>query len=131
MTVKQAQAWPKKADAALAALMNEPSVSEAAKAAGVSPRTVTRWLGREDFGSALRKLREQAIRQAVSRLTKACGAAVTTLIHLTEHGENEGVRQRAACAILEHTWRGQEQLDVTDRLAALEQHQRELRAWAN
>ncbi len=125
-----AQTWPKKADAALAALMNEPSLTDAAKASGVSTRTITRWLARDDFGSALRKLREQAIRQAVNRLTKACGVAVSTLIYLTEHGENEGIRQRAAVAILEHTWKGQEQLDVTERLAALEQHQREMVVWA-
>ena len=129
--MKDKTTWPKKADAALAALMNEPSVSEAARAAGVSPRTVTRWLGRDDFSAALRRLREQAIRQAVNRLTRACGAAVSTLVHLTAHGESESVRARAAVAILEHTWRGQEQLDVSDRLTALEERSREVISWAN
>mgnify|MGYP002213781627 CR=1 FL=1 len=112
--------WPKKADAGLIALMEEPTISAAAKKAGVSERTLGRWAKRPDFEAKLKEIRAKAIRQAVNRVTRAAGSAVSTLLELARHGESEAVRLRAAIAILDHAWRGQELLDISERLVALE-----------
>ena len=118
-----------KAEAAIVALMEEPSHEKAAQRAGVSKRTMSRWLKREDFNLRLRELREHSIRLATNRLMRASGVAVSTLIAIASNGESESNRLRAAVAILEHGWRGQEQLDVVERLSALERQQEAMHPW--
>jgi len=112
LTVKQAQA--------IDALMRGDSVLDAAKAIGVNPRTVHRWLNDATFVVALDDAKRHAVRHATRKLAGALDAATSSVIHLSQSAEDEGVRLRAAIAIPSMLHDLSEHGDFAERLAALE-----------
>ena len=69
-----------KQEAAILALLSSKNVEEAARAAGVTSRTLYRWMSEADFGAAYRAARRQAYGQSISRLQQGSTAAATTLL---------------------------------------------------
>jgi hypothetical protein len=69
-----------KKEAAIAALLSQRNHEEAARAAGVSKRTLNRWLKMQEFQSAYLEARRAAMFQANARLQQASSAAVSTLV---------------------------------------------------
>jgi HEAT repeat protein len=85
--------------AAVSALCETGSVSEACRRSGVSERTMSRWLASSQFASAYRKATYGRHADAVASLRSASVEAVETLRRALE-AESEEVRLRAAVAIL-------------------------------
>jgi hypothetical protein len=114
LTTKQA--------AAIAALLEGNNQAGAATAAGVTKRTLQRWLTDPTFTTALREGSDGAIRAASARLAALAEHAVTS-IAVTMHQPTTpgaGVRLRAADALLGHALRIREHADILERLAQLE-----------
>ena len=106
---------------ALAALLREPTLRDAAKASGVGERTLFAWLQLPAFAQAYREARGQLLESTLTALQKASGRAVAALVEvLDEPGAKPGERVSAARAVLEFSLRAREVLEVEERLKALE-----------
>ena len=110
---------------AIAALLAQPTIAEAAKSIGVGESTLRRWLGEPAFREAYRTARRQAVEVAIGTLQQAGAEAVTTLRRNMSETTPPAVQVRAAVAILEHAARGVELLDLAERVAALEESARQ------
>lgn len=114
LTTKQA--------AAIAALLEGNNQAGAATAAGVTKRTVQRWLIDPTFTAALREGSDAAIQAASARLAALAEHAVTAIAATMQQPmtPGAGVRLRAADALLSHALRIREHTDILERLAQLE-----------
>ena len=114
LTTKQA--------AAIAALLEGNNQAGAATAAGVTKRTVQRWLTEPTFTAALREGSDGAIRAASARLAALAEHAVTAIAATMHQPATPGAstRLRAADALLSHALRIREHTDILERLAQLE-----------
>jgi hypothetical protein len=87
----------RKQEEAIAALLSQRNIEEAARAAGVGTRTLIRWLKLPEFGKEYRKARHEAVHQSVARLQQATGAAATIVLKLmTDPNVPAAVKLRAA-----------------------------------
>lgn len=103
-------------------LLTARSIEDAARTAGVPPRTLHRWLKELEFQAACREARRQAYGQATARLQQATGAAVSTLLKImVDTNAPPSTRVRAADSVLDHAKQAIEIEDVEVRVAALEQ----------
>src|SRR3954470_20557566 len=92
-----AEKFGRKKEEAVAALLSSRSIEEAAKAVGISPNTLLRWLKLPDFRSAYLKARREVVHQAVARQQQATGVAGLTILKLmTDPNVPAAVRLRAA-----------------------------------
>ena len=66
-------------DRALAALLSEPTIAQAATQANVSESTLLRWLAEPSFKARYRDARRQVVELAVTGLQQATSEAVETL----------------------------------------------------
>ncbi len=108
---------------AVAALLECPTIHEAARASGVGLTTLYRWV-REDaeFQSAYRAAKHAALQQAIGRLSAISGQAVETLRDVMADAEAQaGARVSAARAALDMAVKAAEVEELAARVAALEQ----------
>jgi hypothetical protein len=111
----------RKYEQAIAALMTQRNVDEAAKVAGVGTRTLWRWLKIPEFQIAYQQARRTAFSQSIARLQQGGSAAATTLIKIMlDPKEPAAARVRAADCILSHGVRAIEIEDLAIRLDQLE-----------
>ena len=105
---------------ALGALLTHPTIEAAAASVEIHPRTVKRWLYEdENFQEEYRKLRQQAVDNAIASLQSAMSEAVQTLRrNLT--ARNPSIQVRAAIALLEQGFKAVEAHDLVQRIAELE-----------
>lgn len=97
------------------------TLAEAADESGTGQRTISTWLAAlPAFRERVQALRGELTASAAGRLAGAMSAAVDTLRALLD-GESETVRCSAARAILDVGVRVREQVELEQRLAALEQ----------
>ena len=107
-------------DRALAALLAEPTIVQAATTAGISESTLARWLAEPSFRARHREARRQVVEQAISALQRATGEAVEALrLNLTCGVPAAEIS--AAKAIIEQAIKGVELVDLAERVEALEQ----------
>jgi hypothetical protein len=106
-------------EAALAALLTEPTHARAAATAGISEATLQRWLKFPGFRAAYRALRRELVEHALAKVQAAAGDAVETLRRNLACG-HPGSEIRAAVAIIEHAIKAVEVLDLHQRLDDLE-----------
>jgi transposase-like protein len=112
----------RKQEEAIAALLTQRNVDEAAKSVGIAPKTLLRWMQVPEFDTAYRKARRAAFSQSTARLQQATSAAVSTLLKLmVDTSTPPSVRVRAADSVLDHAKQAIEIEDVEVRVAALEQ----------
>ena len=112
----------RKQEDAIAALLTQRNIEEAARAAGVGTRTLIRWLKLPDFGKEYRKARCEAVHQSVARMQQATGAAATTVLKLmTDMNIPAAVRFRAAECVFDRAFKGVELEDIEERVSTLEQ----------
>src|SRR4051794_20805426 len=110
-------------DAALAALLSEGAVDQAAARVGVSPATLYRWLQDPAFEGRYRRARRQLLEHAVAGLQQAAGKAVAVLVAVAEdQAAPPAARVSAAKTILDQAFRGLEVLDLADEVATLKRH---------
>lgn len=105
---------------AIGALLSAPTVREAAELAGVSERTLTRWLAEDDFRAALLTAEGEAIDRAARRLIGLQDQALSVLAGVLCGTDSATVKVRAAQTVLEFTLRLRELRNIESRLAKLE-----------
>jgi Helix-turn-helix of insertion element transposase len=111
----------RKQEDAIAALLSQRSVDEAARSAGVSVRTLWRWLQLPEFLYAYRKARRDTFSQSVARLQQASTAAVSTLLKImVDINAPAASRVRAADCVLNHARSAIEVEDIEVRVSELE-----------
>ena len=112
----------RKKEEAIAALLTQRNIEEAARSIDVAPKTLLRWLQVPEFQKAYREARRQAFGQAVARLQQGTSAAATTLLKvMIDPGTPASVKVRAAEAIFNHAAKAIEIEDIEVRVTALEQ----------
>ena len=109
----------RKAEQAIAALLEYPTIGEAAKACGVSERSLWRWLQRDDFQKRYKDSQRAVVDSAITRLQAATVRAVETLERNLSCG-NFFAENAAAQAILTHSFKAIELVDLQERLEMLE-----------
>lgn len=113
--------FSRKKEAAITALLSQRNHEEAAREAGVSKRTLNRWLQMPEFQAAFLESRRAVMFQANARLQKFASAAVSTLGRvMTDLNAPAAARVRAADCILARGNQGLENEDMHVRIAAVE-----------
>ena len=108
-------------EAAVAALLTQRNMEEAAKAVGIAPNTLLNWMKVPEFQAAYREARRVAYSQAVARLQQGATAAATTLLKtMIDPGTPASVRVRAAECVMNHATKAIEIEDIEARVSALE-----------
>jgi len=114
----------RKKEEAIIALLSQTGVEQAARAAGIAPRTLLRWLRMPEFKAAYLEARRHAFGHATARLQQASGAAASTLLKImVDKDAPTSSRLRAAESILTHGAKAIEIEDFERRIAALEESQ--------
>src|SRR5262249_7914700 len=113
--------FDRKKEAAIAALLTQRNLEEAARSIGISANTLLKWMMEPEFDVAYRDARRAAFRQSIARLQQACSAAVTTRLKvMVEPGAPPSTKVRAADSILDHSAKAIELEDIEARVAELE-----------
>jgi hypothetical protein len=111
----------RKKEEAIAALLTQRNIEEAAKVAGIGANTLVRWLKVPEFQTAYREARRAAFGQAIARLQQGTSAAATTLLKLLiDQNTPASVKARVADSIFNHAAKAIEIEDIEARVAALE-----------
>jgi transposase-like protein len=114
--------FTRKKEEAIAALLSQRNIEEAAKSIGIGTQTLLRWLKIPEFQTAYREARRAAVAQSSARLQQATSAAVSTLLKImVDTNTPASTRVRAADSVLDHATKAIEIEDVEVRVAALEQ----------
>src|ERR1019366_3474933 len=118
----------RKQEEAIAALLSQRSIEDAARACGLGARTLLRWLKLPEFNDAYRKARRAAFSQSIARLQQATTAAVSTLLKvMVDPNTPASTRVRAADSVLDHSAKSIEIEDIEARVAELERSTEESR----
>ena len=111
----------RKKEEAIAALLTQRNIEEAAKAAGIGANTLLRWMKVPEFRAAYREARRAAYSQAVAKLQQGTTAAATTLLKvMLDQGTPASVKVRAAECVMTHSAKAIEIEDIEARVAELE-----------
>jgi transposase-like protein len=81
MSRSAAKFW-RKMEEAIAALLTQRNVEEAARAVGISTRTLLRWMQVPEFQEVYREARRAPFSQSIARLQQGATAAATTLLNV-------------------------------------------------
>jgi hypothetical protein len=112
----------RKKEAAIAALLTQRNLEEAARVAGIGTQTLMRWLKIPEFQVAYREARRAVLSQSSARLQQASSAAVSTLLKaMVDPSTPASTRVRAADRVLDHAKHAIELEDIDVRVVALEQ----------
>ncbi len=96
-------------------------MEDAARAVGLDPSTLLRWLQIPEFRAEYRKARREAVGQTTARLPQATGAAGAIVLKLmTDPNAPASVRLRAAECVLDRAIKLLEMEDLEHRIAELE-----------
>jgi hypothetical protein len=98
------------------------TAAEAAKAAGVSERTVRRRLSDPEFVAKIEAARREVLHRAVAKVSGGAVSAADTLVTLLRPTERPTVRLGAAKAVLDFGIRLRTEVELSDRLKAIEEH---------
>jgi len=111
---------PKKYENAIAALLGCPTLEAAAILLRIDVSTLRRWMKDEAFQEAYRDARKRLMESTITRLQQVSEKAVATLEKNMACGQ-PATEVRAAVAVLEYAGKGYEQLNMENRIAALEE----------
>jgi hypothetical protein len=109
----------RKHEAAIAALLSEPTVGKAAAKVGVNERTLRRWQLDPAFAAAYRLARQQLVESATAAMQKAADQAVQTLAKNLK-AKRPSDQIRAAVAVYDRATKAVELGDLVARIEALE-----------
>jgi hypothetical protein len=111
----------RKQEEAVAALLSQRNVENAARVAGIGTRTLLRWMKFPEFQAAYREARRAAFGQSIARLQQATGMAVSVLLKvMVDSVTPASVKVRAADSVLDHSAKAIEIEDIEVRLSELE-----------
>ena len=112
----------RKQEAAIQALLTQPSLEAAARIVGVAPNTLLRWQQEPEFAKEYRKARLKAFGQGTARLQHAASAAVSAMLKiLVDPKALPSTKLRAADLVLTHGAKAIEIEDIEARVSDLEQ----------
>ena len=113
--------FTRKKEEAIAALLTQRNVEEAARAAGIGTQTLLRWLKVPEFQASYREARREAYGQSIARLQQATSAAAATLLKImVDPNAPASCRIRAADSVLGHAAKAIEIEDIEARVTELE-----------
>jgi hypothetical protein len=116
----------RKKEEAIAALLSQRNVEEAARVVGIATKTLLRWLKVPEFQEAYRQARGAVVSQATARLQQATGAAVSTLLKImVDSGAPTASRVRVAQCVLDRAHKAVELEDLEVRIMQLEKRDTE------
>ena len=116
---------PKK-EKAIAALLSQRNVDEAARTVGVSPATLRRWQKLPEFKAAFLEACRAANSQSTARLQQGTSAAASTLLKtMLDPNAPAATRVRAAAYVLEYAAKAIELEDIEVRVTELERAEQE------
>src|ERR1700674_536732 len=111
----------RKKEEAIAALLSQRSIEDAARVAHIGTNTLLRWLQLPGLKSAYREARREGVTQALARMQQATGAAGTVALKLmTDPNVPAAVRLRAAEFVFDMAMKGIETEDIETRVSGLE-----------
>ena len=113
--------FDRKQEEAIAALLTQRNIEEAARVTGIGSTTLVRWLQMPEFQAAYREARRAAFSQSIARLQQASSAAVSVLVKImVDPDAPTSSRVRAADVVLERASKAIELEDLDQRIAELE-----------
>src|SRR5260370_17674243 len=105
--------FSRKMEEAIAALLTQRNVEEAARTAGIGPATLLRWLKVPEFQTAYRQARRDAFGQSIARLQQGTSVAATTLIKLLDDANTPpSLKSRATDSLFNHASKAIEIEDI-------------------
>jgi hypothetical protein len=108
-------------EAAILALLAQPTLETAAREAKVSAATLYRWLKDPAFQARYRAARREALSQAIGRLQAESGSVAEALLSIaTDPEQPASARVSAAVKVLEMGVKNIELEELEARIAALE-----------
>lgn len=112
---------------AITALLSAKTLEEAAEKAGISKRTLLRWLQKQDFRDAYLKAKADALKTATAILTRNSGRAAEVLQEIFEAGPtpHQGGRVTAAVATIRLSLDAFVLENLDERIRKLEEQERE------
>lgn len=103
------------------ALLQKPTIAEAAKAVGVGEATLYNWLRDEVFQKSYRALKQEIVGHSVTRLQKASSLAVDALVEIVQDKDKpSSVRVMSARSILDFSNKGVEYESLQESIQAFE-----------
>ena len=113
--------FTRKMEEAVAAMLTQRTIEEAARSVGIGTPTLIRWQKEPEFQTAYREARRAAFGQSIARLQQASSAAVSVLIKvMADPNSPPSTRVRAADSVLDHAAKAIEIEDIEVRVADLE-----------
>jgi hypothetical protein len=113
--------FTRKREEAIAALLTQRNIEEAAKSIGIGTQTMLRWLKIPEFQTAYRDARRAAFGQSIARLQQASTAAVSTLLKIMVDANTPASTPRPGSRqVLDHAKQAIEIEDIDVRVAELE-----------
>ena len=113
--------FTRKMEEAVAAMLTQRTIEEAARSIGIGTQTLVRWQKEPEFQIAYRDARRAAFGQSIARLQQASSAAVSVLIKvMADPTSPPSTRVRAADSVLDHAAKAIEIEDIEVRVADLE-----------
>lgn len=113
LTAKQARA--------VLALLEHPTLKNAAAAANVGETTLWRWSQTPEFKAAYMDARREAVKQSIAHLQSATGEAVTCLRDVMKSAKaSDAAKVSASRAVLELAMKSVELEDLAERVKQLE-----------
>lgn len=108
-------------EAAVTALITNPTIKGAASECGIAEKTLHAWLKEEDFANRVREAQEEVTRQAIGRTLLSIGRSIETLEDIMQDATNNASpRVAAARTLLDYAFKVYELQTVQQRLDELE-----------
>src|ERR1035441_2714789 len=115
--------FSRKKEEAIAALLTQRNVEEAARTAGIGTQTLYRWMKDPEFDAAHRTAKRAVFDQAITRLRQGSSAAATTVLKImVDTDAPASTRLKAADCVLSHAKDANEMEQMEDRVARSEEH---------
>ena len=113
--------FSRKMEEAIAALLTQRMLDDAARSVGIGTPTLIRWQKDPEFQTAYREARRAAFGQSIARLQQASSAAVSVPIKvMADPTSPPSTRVRAADSVLDHAAKAIEIEDIEVRVADME-----------
>ena len=121
MTRGHGEKFGRKHQEAIAALLTQRNVEDAARFVGITPKTLLRWQKIPEFQKSYLEARRAVVAQSMARMQQASGAAVSTLLKImVDPNSPASTRVRAADSVLNHGVKSIEMDDIEVRVSKLE-----------
>lgn len=109
-----------KQEKAIAALLSERTIRDAAKKTGVSEKTIYLWMNESAFRGALREAERGVLDDVTRRLNTGQRIALDTLEKLIQSARHESTKLNACVQWLNLFVKYRDMQDIDERLTALE-----------